>query len=364
MRHPLHSICPYFAMFPEKFVEEQLLAFTRPGDLVFDPFSGRGTTVFESALMGRRAIGSDINPVAACISKAKCAAPDAGKVHARISSLRRAHSRSRAKRVAPNGFFEACFHPDTLDALLFLRRKLDWQNDEVDCFIAAVTLGVLHGESHRTKLCLSNRMPRTISTKPDYSVRWWASRGLVAPPRDVFAVLDEATEFRLRLGAPRDMAEVRHGDSRQAGKLFAEHRNAVSLVVTSPPYLDTTDYSEDQWLRLWFLGGSDRPLHRLNRDDRHTNLEDYWSFLKEIWQGMNSLLASRATVVVRIGGTKVPKEVLLEGLKSGLREALPGFKVRTLHQGVSSVIAKRQTNAFRPGTSALRMEHDFVFRLS
>ena len=45
MRHPLHSICPYFAMFPEGFVLEQLYAYTRPNDVVLDPFCGRGTTV-------------------------------------------------------------------------------------------------------------------------------------------------------------------------------------------------------------------------------------------------------------------------------------------------------------------------------
>jgi hypothetical protein len=50
-RHPFHSICPYFAMFPEQFVAEQLLKHTVMGDLVFDPFCGRGTTIFESLLL-------------------------------------------------------------------------------------------------------------------------------------------------------------------------------------------------------------------------------------------------------------------------------------------------------------------------
>jgi len=42
-------------MFPEVFVQKHL-AWSRPNDLIFDPFSGRGTTVFESLLNGRRAI--------------------------------------------------------------------------------------------------------------------------------------------------------------------------------------------------------------------------------------------------------------------------------------------------------------------
>ena len=89
-RHPFHAICPYFAMIPEQFVEQQLLSFTSPGDLVFDPFCGRGTTVFESLLRGRQAAGIDINPVAACIASAKANAPKLEKLLRRIDDLQRA----------------------------------------------------------------------------------------------------------------------------------------------------------------------------------------------------------------------------------------------------------------------------------
>ena len=74
-------------MFPEQFVEQQLLSYTSPGDLVFDPFCGRGTTVFESLLKGRMAAGSDVNPVAACISSAKATAPTYQLIVARIDQL-------------------------------------------------------------------------------------------------------------------------------------------------------------------------------------------------------------------------------------------------------------------------------------
>src|SRR3990172_1169324 len=64
MRNRLHSICPYFAMFPETFAQKHIEKFTEPGDYVYDPFSGRGTTLLQALLMNRRAAASDINPVA------------------------------------------------------------------------------------------------------------------------------------------------------------------------------------------------------------------------------------------------------------------------------------------------------------
>ena len=44
---------------------------SRPGDLVLDPYCGSGTTLLEAALLGRRAYGVDLNPLAVLIARAK-----------------------------------------------------------------------------------------------------------------------------------------------------------------------------------------------------------------------------------------------------------------------------------------------------
>lgn len=187
MRNPLHALCPYFAMFPEAFVTDQLLAYSQPGDLVFDPFSGRGTTVLESLLRGRRAIALDINPVAVCLSGAKAQVPDLMCVLSRLDELEEGFRSVGQVEQSLDTFFRLCFHEDTLRQVLYLRSALRWREDPVDRFLAAIVLGCLHGESHRSTLCLSNRMPRTISTKPEYSVRWWKARGLNPPNRPTVA---------------------------------------------------------------------------------------------------------------------------------------------------------------------------------
>jgi hypothetical protein len=364
MRNPLHSICPYFAMFPETFVQSQLLAYSHPGDQVFDPFCGRGTTILEGLLNDRRAIGSDINPVAACVAGAKADVPDLSQVLQRIDAL--AHDFAEADTIEPpdQEFFTHCFSSFTLQQVLFLQRTLNWRVDRIDRFVAAMALGVLHGESHRTALCLSNRMPRTISTKPEYSVRWWMARDLLPPERDAFDVLKKTAVFRLSGEAPKRKGEVALGDARSASRMLGEHRGTVSLVVTSPPYLDTTDYAEDQWLRLWFLGGPARPVARLHKDDRHTRIDAYWSFLTEVWNGSAALLRDEAHLVVRIGGTMLDKLSLFNGLLTSLELGLAGRRIRPLHQGETSTIRKRQTNSFRPGTSPEKIEHDFAFAIT
>lgn len=361
-RNRLHSICPYFAMFPEQFVRKHVVGHTDPGDVVFDPFAGRGTTILESLLLDRDAYGTDLNPVAVCLANAKADPPPLDAVLRRLRELEAtAGNVDGAERMGGDEFFALCFHPHTLAHVLHLRAALGWRSCRVDCFIAAVALGCLHGESHKTANCFSNRMPRTISTKKAYSVAWWRRNGFEPPRRDVFAILRHMAAFRLATEIPKRRGRAAERDARDASSEFTALAGRVRLVVTSPPYLDMTDYREDQWLRLWFLGGDTAPS-RGHADDRHRSAEPYWSFLAEAWAGIRDLLAPDATLVVRIGGTRVSFDTARDRLSASLRTVLG--TVTPLDEGYCSAIVGRQTNNFRPGTAGERVEFDFRYRLS
>jgi hypothetical protein len=360
-RHRFHSICPYFAMFPEAFVRRNLLAWSRRGDFVLDPFSGRGTTVLESLLNDRKSLGCDTNPVAFCLSKAKADAPRREELLERLVGLERGCKgfSSKAPEVEDE-FFSLCFHETTLQQLLYLKRKLDWRASRVDCFVAALALGCLHGESHRTNLCFSNRMPRTISTKPAYSVRWWRARKCVPPERNVFAILRTCIEYRYQSPRPAIKGRVVEGDVRRAATLLRPYEDRVKLVITSPPYLDITDYHEDQWLRLWFLGGAREPKSGQGKDDRHRRIEAYWQFLREAWDGITPLLQSSAQIIVRIGGTRLCEKQLREGLLESLNAT--GRKFR-LMESRTTAIKNGQRRVFQTGPDRTSVEHDFRFKL-
>jgi DNA methylase len=363
MKHPLHAICPYFAMFPEEFVQNALLTFTRPGQLVLDPFCGRGTAILESVLNNRRALGTDVNPVAACVAGAKADIPTQEAVLRRLGELEQMPRQDLEYEIPDDDFFRLCFHPETLREICALRHWLDWKHRSDDRFIAAVCLGALHGESHRSGRYLSNRMPRTISTKPSYSIRWWADRGLWPDRRETFAILSELIRYRLSVPVPTELADVRLADARMCGSIFESFREQVQLIITSPPYIDTTDYAEDQWLRLWFLGGAAIPKRRLYKDDRYRQGKEYWRFLQEVWRGCAVLVAPEATCVVRIGGRKLCPGDLAEGLERSLTNGLEGRRVSKIIGPQSSEIRRGQINAFRPGTTARKEEYDFFFRV-
>ena len=150
-------------------------------------------------------------------------------------------------------------------------------------------------------------------------------------------------------------------DARDSGKRFPGLTGRVTDVITSPPYLDTTNYREDQWLRRWFLG--DDPIVYCGRgDDRHGNKQLYWEFLQSSWQGLAPLLAEQARMVIRIGGRHFREAELQDGLLHSLEAGLHR-SVDLLGRPTASTVANTQANTFRGAKASQMKEYDFVINL-
>src|SRR5437660_1036264 len=70
-----YGFFPFFAKKPWPVIQEYINHYSSPGELVGDPFSGSGVTAVESLVLGRRAVVSDINPVARFITRMTAVAP-------------------------------------------------------------------------------------------------------------------------------------------------------------------------------------------------------------------------------------------------------------------------------------------------
>lgn len=359
---------PVLRYVPESFVARSLESFTKKGDYVFDPFCGRGTTILQSLLMDRTGFGTDTNPVAYCISAAKARLPELDLILNRIDALEGKLARSdrdvfyRKKRLLPD-FFRHAYRASTLRSLLFLRTALKWRDDHIDCFIAALVLGALHGETDKSNSYLSNQMPRTISTKPRYSIKYWRKHGLRAPHRDVFELLRRRARFRFSTGVPIRKGAVSLADARDSAEIFRSLHGRIKAVITSPPYLNVTRYEEDQWLRLWFLGYEAQPTYsEMSRDDRHSSQDNYWEFLSESWEGVAPLLAKNAVLVCRLSGKNISPKELTTNLHESILSCFP--RAHLVRQPETSKIRNRQTTFFRPGSSGCSFEIDYTFQLT
>jgi site-specific DNA-methyltransferase (adenine-specific) len=329
---PLHPTCSYLASFPAALAHAFIARYTRPGDVVLDPFAGRGTTPYQALTEGRLGVGNDLNPLAHVLTAAKVEPPSAAEALTRLTALRLAHGTAAGAWGAlgmaaiarpgeggvrvptagsghgPDGGTETvptevavAFHPTTLGAILSIRAALRL-DDPVDRFLAAALAGILHG---KTAGYCSTVMPNTFSMAPRYVERFVERNGFVAPARDPFALLEAKLARLLREPLPRRPGIALQGDARTAGVRATAALRArglpdrARLVLTSPPYLRVVRYGYYNWLRTWLLGFDSRGIDAAL--DQGHGREAYIAFLREVLAGLRPVLAADAVVVLVIG---------------------------------------------------------------
>ena len=79
----------HFATFPTELARRCILAGSRVGDLVLDPFSGAGTTLLVADMLGRDSVGLELNPDYIAMAERRISAPrtEAGKEQAAMEDL-------------------------------------------------------------------------------------------------------------------------------------------------------------------------------------------------------------------------------------------------------------------------------------
>lgn len=297
------GVGPYYAMFPVAFADEVVRTFTRPGEIVLDPFAGRGTSIFSAATQDRPAIGIEINPVGYVYAKAKLCPATREEVELRLDKLgeRAAQFEDEAAYLPP--FFHYCFSGRVRRFLLAARADLNWRRIRVDQTVMALLLVYLHGKMGEA---LSNQMRQTKSMSPQYAVRWWEAHHLEPPDIDPVAFMKARLPWRYAKGIPEARGGRMYlGNSietlgRLHQKVAEGSLTRASLLFTSPPYHAITNYHYDQWLRLWLLGGPPNALRNGNgRGGKFEAREGYRMLLNRVFTKAAQVLKEDATVYVR-----------------------------------------------------------------
>ncbi|MBN1404432.1 MAG: hypothetical protein JW942_08220 [Opitutales bacterium] len=300
---------------------------TNAGDIVYDPFMGRGTTPLEAALCGRIPWGADINPLSAIMLAPRLCPPPLDAVEERLASLdleSPAHSESEELLTF--------FHPATLRAICRLREYLLGKGDAVDAvdaWIRMVALNRLTG--HSSGFFSVYTLPPNQATSVKAQQRINSKRGQVPPLRDVRSII--MRKSRTLLSSFKDSADTlellrESGSKARLVSAGAEGlpplpAGKVKLVVTSPPFLDVVDYAGDNWMRGWFCGMDTAkvPITMLRKQ------EQWEAFVERSLGVMKELLSESGHIAfevgeVRKGSVPLEKSVLAAGQRAGLRPEL------------------------------------------
>jgi len=234
-----------------------------------DPFCGSGTVLVEARAAGLRAIGTDLNPLAVLIARAKtwAVAPRrrkelrdtahaiAGATIAAGKQARRAGA-ERARQRGPAGFdpnarnrrLASWFQPHVRRELEDLAGRLDALRAS-DAELADVLTACLSAILYK----VSSRTSDTDPTWIDRAIGRGQAARLFAQRAELLAAgLADLAQQR------GPLPEIHELDARRLGEVVPD--GSAAGVVTSPPYAGTYDYAEHQRLRFDFLGLRHREL--------------------------------------------------------------------------------------------------------
>ena len=312
--HSLHEIS-YRACFKAQLPEFLIQRLTRVGDIVYDPFSGRGTTAVQAGLMGRRPIANDINPLSAMLARPRLHAPDLAAIRARMASL----DPTNHQEAGPDDLL-AFYHPDTLHGIVGLRRYLLDRDaagtlDPIDDWIRMVAINRLTGHSPGFFSVYTLPPNQAVSAVRQRKIN--ESRGQTPPPRDIAAIILKKSQTLVDDGMPGA-----HPDplwlTGPAHRTPAIPDRAVDLIVTSPPFLNIVDYEGDNWLRCWFAGIDPSTV----RIARHANTAAWEAFVHAAFREFARIVRPGGYVAFEVGEVRGGK-VLLERHAAAAIAGLP-----------------------------------------
>ncbi len=248
--HALHEVS-YRACFKPQLPAFFISHLTRPGDAVYDPFMGRGTTPLQAALMERKPLGNDVNPLSTLLVRPRLAPPTLDAVAERLRDVK------WDKGTIDRDDLLAFYHPVTLRHLYALRNFLfthapldDPAPDPVDDWIRMVALNRLAG--HSPGFFSVYTLPPNQAVSVQAQLRINTARNQTPPERDVAALILRKSRALLKHGVPAPGPALFCTGPAHATPAIADA--SIALTVTSPPFLDIVQYADDNWLRGWFAG--------------------------------------------------------------------------------------------------------------
>ena len=284
-----------------------------------DLYSGKGTSVLESCLLGRLGIGNDICPDAYVLTFAKSRLPKKVGLLRYLIAMKKRFRPENIDKIPEN--VKTYFSKHTLAQISSMRTLLKKdlekgikKNDETlivnSMFVTALILGILHGS---TQYSLSLPVPHSFAMSPNYVKKKFAEDPVryAKPDRNIINCLLNKIELVFTDPIPHSFCP---GDSYNEDAAQFSLDEPVDLIITSPPYFDVHTYAWDNWLRLWFLGYEYRDVRKLLIQTGSERV--YLKHMEKSLRNMFNLLKENSRCFIIVGDVKghVPTANLLASL--------------------------------------------------
>ncbi|MBY0270109.1 MAG: hypothetical protein K2X06_09590 [Burkholderiales bacterium] len=322
--NPLHEVS-YRGCFKPQLPAYFIDRLSKPGDFIYDPFSGRGTTAIEAALMGRNVIANDINPLSAILTRPRLQVPLIAAIDVRLRAIKMTEKR---KNDIDLSMF---YHPDTERELLNLRawladRRASCMEDDADRWIRMVATNRLTG--HSPGFFSAYTLPPNQAVSQESQIKINEKTGKAPEYRNVRELIlrksmqlqsDINAAARWRLQQAATSAQFYCSSAAQTPGIADD---SVQLTVTSPPFLNVVQYAKDNWLRCWF---NDLDAETIGAGiTMATSINDWSAVMQDVLDELFRVTRPRGWVAFEVGevqrgSVNLDEAVLPLGAAAGFR---------------------------------------------
>lgn len=346
-----HNLHPWPAKFIPDIPATAIALLTEPGDVVFDPFCGCGTTAVEALWAGRGFIVADINPLAVRITEGKCEVPGPRERRIIIEWSQQLTAQKPTNELLalapdiPNLYY--WFDEPVIAQLAYLLREIRSLGIS-QAFLETVFSSIIVSVSHQESETRYRRVEREIS----------AEEALARFRKRLFQALGMASALDAKQDRRLSRTYLQMDARRMAEFLPAE---CAKLAVFSPPYPNTFDYHLYHRFRMFWLGMDPRHVKHIEIGAHLRYQPDHTGWLEDmsnVFTGLAHCLKPGGHAVCVVGngvvrGQAVPSGDLLWEVaeKCGLEP-----KWRTTR------VVARHRKAFNLADSRLSHEQVLVFQ--
>jgi DNA modification methylase len=318
----IHEIS-YRACFKPQLPHFFIKLLTKEKDLVYDPFSGRGTTGIEAGLLNRNVILNDANPLSEIISQPRFFVPKMKEIENRLHVIPMVGN-ARAE-IDLSMFYDEKTEAEIVSIRNYLKaRKERGEEDEVDKWIRMVATNRLTG--HSAGFFSVYTLPPNQAISPERQAMINKEREQRPEYRNTVRLILRKTKSLVKdlkgyqkevLRRVGEAALFLCKDARETSEIETE---SVQLTVTSPPFLNVVQYSKDNWLRCWFNSIDDKEIEK--RITMSRTIEDWSKVMSKVFVELWRITKHGGWVAFEVGeirkGTiKLDEYVVPLGMRAG-----------------------------------------------
>lgn len=258
-----HGIHSYSAKYIPQLPQRIILQHTTEKNMVLDPFCGSGTTLLECALLGRKSIGIDSNPIATLISRAKTQSLNSDEIDKAKKILEITQRTSRFigcdNEVPSIPKISHWFQDNVINELAWIKSLIkeatsNRLKDFLFCIFSSIIVSVSNQESETRYAAINKNVP------DNYTIERFSKK----LKQELENIRDLSSIKAAQNNAPIIYTEdARYIDEQKLPE------NSIDLIITSPPYPNSYDYYLYHKFRMYWLDYDPQTVKNLEIGSRN-----------------------------------------------------------------------------------------------